>query len=89
MAHITLSIPDAVYEQMKKHPEIKWSEVARQSIIKKTLSLRNHISGKELLKLLPLDVQNSIKSADEKESIGFYKKMKEKEWKRKKYLTQA
>ena len=89
MAHITLSISDEIYEQMKKHPEIKWSEVARQSIIKKTLSLRNPISGKELLKLLPADVQKSIKSADQKQSIEFYKKVKEKEWKRKKYLTQA
>ena len=89
MAHITLSIPDEVYEEMKKHPEIKWSEVARQSIIKKTLSLRNPISGKELLKLLPQDTQKSIKSADKTKTIEFYKKMKEKEWKRKKYLIQA
>ena len=89
MVHITLSIPDDIYKEMKKHPEIKWSEIARQSIIKKTLSLKKVMHGEELLKLLPINVQKSIQYADEKESIEFYKKIKEKEWKRKKYLTQA
>lgn len=89
MVHITLSIPDEVYEEMKKHPEIKWSEVARKSIVEKTILLRNKVSGRELLKLLPYNIQKSIEESNEKESIEFYKKVKEKGWKRKKYLTQA
>ncbi len=89
MAHITLSIPDAIYKEMKKHPEIKWSEVARQSIIEKTILLKGVISGKELLSLLPKETQESIKRAGEKESIKFYKEMKKAGEKRKKYLTQA
>ena len=32
MANITLYIPDELYEKMKKHKEIKWSEIARQAI---------------------------------------------------------
>ena len=35
MAIITLSIPDAVKKEMDKFPQIKWSEVFRQMIIKK------------------------------------------------------
>lgn len=31
MANLTLSIPDDLYEELKKHPAIRWSEVARQS----------------------------------------------------------
>ncbi len=89
MAHITLSISDEIYEEMKKHPEIKWSEIARQTIIKKTLFIKNPVPGKELLRLLPEEVQKSINEVAEKESTEFYKKIKEKEWKRKKYLTQA
>jgi len=89
MAHITLSIPDEVYEEMKKHPEIKWSEIARRSIIEKTLLLKKKIQGKELLKLLPNNIRKSIEDANEKESVEFYKKIKEKGWKRTKYLTQA
>lgn len=33
MANMTLAIPKELHEIMHKHPEIKWSEVARQAII--------------------------------------------------------
>jgi len=32
MTNMTLSIPEELYKIMKKHSEIKWSEVARQAI---------------------------------------------------------
>ncbi len=32
MPNMTLSIPEKLYKKMKKHPEIKWSELVRQSI---------------------------------------------------------
>ena len=34
MPNITLSIPDNTYGIIKKHKEIRWSEIARQAIIK-------------------------------------------------------
>lgn len=40
MANLTLSLPDDLYEEMKKHPEIRWSEVARQALAKKLQDLR-------------------------------------------------
>ena len=40
MANLTLSIPDDLYGEMKKHPEIRWSEVARQSLRTKLQDLR-------------------------------------------------
>ena len=89
MAHITLSVPDEVHKEMKRHPEIKWSEIARQSIIEKTLLLKKSIHSKDLLNLLPLDTKKNIELAEEKSSIKFYKNMKRLEWKRRKYLTQA
>ncbi len=89
MAHITLSIPDEIYAEMKKHPEIKWSEIARRNIIEKTIMLKKKVSGKELLKLLPPETQKSLQEANEKESKEFYKKVREKGWKRTKYLTQV
>lgn len=30
--NMTLGIPDEIHKIMKKHPEIKWTEVARQAI---------------------------------------------------------
>lgn len=40
MTNLTLSVPDDLYEEMKKHPEIRWSEVARQALVKKLGDLR-------------------------------------------------
>ena len=35
MANVTLAIPDSLHQKMKKHPEFKWSEVARKAIEEK------------------------------------------------------
>lgn len=32
MVNVTLSVPEELHKLMKRHPEIKWSEVARQAI---------------------------------------------------------
>lgn len=87
MAHITLSIPDYVYSEMKRNPEIKWSEVARKSIIEKTASLQKTISTKTLLKMLPEKDQQAIRKMDD--SAEFFKAVRKKGWKRTKYLIQA
>jgi hypothetical protein len=40
MPNLTLSIPASVHEDMRKYPEIRWSEVARQAIIRKVEDLK-------------------------------------------------
>ncbi len=75
MAHITLSIPDVVLKEMKQHPEIKWSEVARQSITAKLSFFKNSMHSKDLFRLLPLDTQESIKKSNKNEEIEFTKKI--------------
>ena len=35
MPNLTLSIPEELHERMKKHSEIRWSEVVRKSISEK------------------------------------------------------
>jgi hypothetical protein len=40
MPNLTLSIPADVQEDMHKYPEIRWSEVARQAIIRKLEDLK-------------------------------------------------
>lgn len=32
MANITLAIPDKLHKKIRKHPEIRWSEVARHAM---------------------------------------------------------
>lgn len=53
MVNITLSMPKEVHKEMKKHPEIRWSEVARQAIIKKIgdMKLLDKLLSKSTLKI--------------------------------------
>ncbi len=39
--NMTMAIPDRTYAAMKRHPEIKWTEVARQAIEKIVLELES------------------------------------------------
>lgn len=89
MAHITLSIPDELHEEMKKHPEIKWSEAAREGIRRQMSQLTGIISGRELLKRLSPDTQEAILRIPDSEWAKGYKKIKESEKRRLKSLTQA
>lgn len=48
MSNITLSIPEQIHLEMKHFPEVKWSEVARRSILEKleTLKLAEKLAKK-------------------------------------------
>ncbi len=37
MVNITLSVPKELQEQMKRHPELNWSEIARQAFKEKMI----------------------------------------------------
>lgn len=34
IAHITVNLPEELYEKIKKHPEVKWAAVAREAMAK-------------------------------------------------------
>ncbi len=73
MAHLTLSIPDPVYSEMKKHPEIKWSAVAREAIIEKTTLLKKSMHTKDFLRLLSPETQKEIKAVLKSKDNDFKK----------------
>lgn len=39
MVNLTLAIPESMHKEISQHPEIKWSEVARQAFQKKIKEL--------------------------------------------------
>lgn len=51
MTNMTLAVPEDLYEIMKKHSEVKWSEVARKAIWDhaKKLELMDKITSKSKL----------------------------------------
>ena len=40
MANMTLTIPEEMYKEMKKHNELKWSDIARQAFKKKLQEIK-------------------------------------------------
>ncbi len=48
MVNVTLAVPEELHKIMKKHPEIKWSEVARQAMWEyaRKLELLDEIAGR-------------------------------------------
>ncbi len=86
---MTLDIPKDLHDRMKKHPEIKWSEVARRSITEYLAELADKISGGELADLLKKDTVEAIKSLKEDEIAETYREAVRLEWERMKSLTRA
>lgn len=60
MPNMTLSLPDDLYERMREHPELKWSEVARQAFEQKI----------EELELLQTLLEQSELTEADAEEIG-------------------
>ena len=66
MPNITLSIPKELQDVIKKHPEIRWSEVARQAItdFAKKVEMMEKIARKsKLTERDALSIADRIKSA--------------------------
>ena len=40
MVNITLSVPMELFKEMKRHKELKWSEIARQAIKRRLEEIR-------------------------------------------------
>ena len=89
MAHITLSISDELYKEIKMHPHIKWSEAAREGIKRQLSQIKGVISGKELLKKLSPETRRALTEIPHNKWVEGYKQMKESEKRRLKLLTRA
>jgi len=82
MANITLSVPGDLHRRMKKHREVRWSEVVRRAIAEylENLEGRSRTAG-QLLSILDKDgVDLSNVSVEQAEL--YYKKARALEWQR-------
>ncbi len=57
MTNITLTVPEGLHKKMKRHPEVKWSEVVRRVLAEKIrdLELMDRIAAKSLLTAKDVD----------------------------------
>jgi hypothetical protein len=72
MPNITLSIPEEIHIIMKKHREMRWSEVARKAIVEevKKIELMEKIASKSKLTM------KDIEEINEKVKKGINAKIK-------------
>jgi hypothetical protein len=89
MAHVTLSIPDDVYKDMKRYPEIKWSEIVRRTIVAYLDEMRDTSSSNEIRGLLSEDTLNRLRATSSSKAAMYYSKSAKEEWKRARSLTQT
>jgi len=72
MPNMTLALPEDVYQIMKEHSEIRWSEIARRAIMEyaKKLTMLNALTSKSEL------TEEDIMELDEKVKKGIYEHYK-------------
>ena len=65
MVNLTLSVPKELHMRMKKHSEIRWSEVVRKSITNKidTLEIMDRLASKS--KLTKKDIEQLSAKIDD------------------------
>ncbi|NJE25509.1 hypothetical protein E3E22_02510 [Thermococcus sp. MV5] len=81
MPNIIFSIPPHLYTRMKKHPEIKWSEVARRAIIGYLARIEaKELKSKELLELLGKEFKRELENTPVEEYENAFKKTRYAEW---------
>ena len=84
MPNITLSLPKEIFDVVKKHSEIRWSEIARQAFeqyisrLKKLELLEYQDKLKEYDEILKNSelTEEEVMELDEKIKEGIYKKVK-------------
>jgi predicted transcriptional regulator len=81
MTNITFSVDDDLHKKMKEHPEIKWTEILRQSIINylKKVEEINEMSIEDFKSRLEPDLVKKIDKLEEKNERDYYDKIKKKE----------
>jgi len=83
MPNLTIAVPKELFERMRRHREVKWSEVLRRAIAEYLRSLEGAevVDVSELRKVVS-DTGISLDEISLERAIEHYRKMGELEWKR-------
>ena len=85
MVNITVSVPEDLYNKMKKYSEVKWSEVVRRALVEYIGRLevmeRGVVSSGELSERLR-ESGLDVSSIGLEKAVEYYEKARELEWKR-------
>jgi len=85
MVNITISVPQDLYDKMKRHSEVDWSEVAEKALTDyvEQLELVNGrvVSSEKLAKMMK-DANLDVSCIDLKKAVEYYEKSRKLECRR-------
>jgi predicted CopG family antitoxin len=85
MVNITVSIPQELYNKMKRYSEVKWSEVVRRALVEYVGRLevveRGVVSSEDLASMLK-ESGLDVGSVGLDEAVKCYEKARDAEWKK-------
>jgi hypothetical protein len=85
MVNITISIPEELYDKMKKYSEVKWSEVVRKALaeyVGRLEIVEGGVVPSEKLAAMLKDSNLDVACIDLKKAVEYYDKGRKIEWKR-------
>lgn len=85
MVNVTVSVPEDLYQKMKKYSEVKWSEVVRKALadyIGRLETIERGIVPSEKLATMLRESKLDVTSVDLEKALKYYDEGRKLEWKR-------
>ena len=85
MVNITISVPEELYDRMKRYSEVKWSEVVRKALadyVGRLEIVEGGVAPSEKLAAMLKDANLDVSCVDVDKAIEYYEKGRKLEWKR-------
>jgi metal-responsive CopG/Arc/MetJ family transcriptional regulator len=85
MVNITISVPQELYDKMKRYSEVRWSEVVRKALteyVGRLEIVEGGIVSSEKLATMLKESDLDVTCVDFKKAVEFYEKGRKLEWKR-------
>lgn len=87
MPAILVSVKKDTWKKMKKHPEIKWTQVAREGIEGRLDELEGIVPIEKVREWIGPERLAQMRKGPRRDPQEMHKKLKESEWRRQELLT--
>lgn len=87
MPAILVSVKNDVWKKMKTHPEIKWTQVAREGIEERLDELEGIVPIEKVREWIGPERLAEIRKGPHPDPVEMQKRIKESEWRRLQLLT--
>ena len=85
MVNITISVPQELYDKMKRYSEVRWSEVVRKALaeyVGRLETVEGGVVPSEKLAAMLKESDLDVSCVDLEKAVEYYEKGRKLEWKR-------